>query len=289
MPLGATPWVGLSGRGPDLSGMHEPSTADALLRRAADATALADARVETVAAGRHLTFVACETGDGERLAGVALDPGDPLPDVAGARAEAVVEDGIGSDDRGRRAVAVATLNAVAGRPPEAVAGDPFAALDPAVDRVAMVGFFGPVLRQVADVRVDVFERDPEAMAVPDDLPESVDVTLHAPEDAPSVVPEATVLYVTGSTLVYGGIETYLEAVRPGQSVVVVGASASFSPRVFFAAGVSVVAGAAVTDRERVQRAIVAGDSEAGLHGNGLEKWLAVDPDADALPGLRLAD
>ena len=263
--------------------MDESPTAGTLLTRRLESVPDPGLEVSAVIEGDELVMV--ETEDG--AAGVAMNPEPAIPSVTGHSAYDVARQGATATDVGTRAVGVAALNAI-DPPAQTHAGlDPFRRLDPATDQVAMVGLFGPVLKHLDAAHVDVFERNPEALSIPESLAAGLDVSMHHPSAAGKRVPDAAVLFITGSTVVWGGIETYLQAARPDQTVVVVGASASFGPQPLFEAGVSMVAGASVEDPAHVRRAITEGESEADLHDGGLEKWAVVDPAVSELPGLRL--
>lgn len=268
--------------------MSERRTAAGILRTAvAGLDPDGDPRIDSVTAGSELLLVTGEGPDGSAQAGVALNPGGPLPDVEGEPMAAVARRGIETDDLAARAVGVAALNALSRFEPADRSADPFELLDPAVDRIAMIGLFAPVVPRMGDVRVDVIERDPDSMTVPAETPDHVTVDLHPPDAAESVIPEAGVVYVTGSTFVYGGLKPYLDAATPDQTVVVLGGTTSFDPTPLFEAGVHVVGGAAVEDLEGVRDGIRADEQESGLHDRGLRKLLAVDPSVDRFPGLRL--
>ncbi|MFB6109317.1 MAG: Rossmann-like domain-containing protein [Halodesulfurarchaeum sp.] len=262
--------------------MQETPTASRILQSRIDAVQEAPA-IEGVATGDELTMVVLEDG----RAGVGTLPEGSVPDVAGESALAVARRGVESVAPPERALGIAALNAIDA--PETVRPglDPFRSLDPAVERVAMVGLFGPVLSHLNAGHVDVFERDPESMAPPADLPNDIEVAIHPPGDAAEIVPESPVLFVTGSTLVYGGLGGYLDAARPDQTVVVVGASASFTPDPLFEAGVDLVGGASVEDVDRLRTEIAAGRSEARLHEVGLNKWAVLDPGTTDLAGLHI--
>lgn len=259
-----------------------PAASDILAARLEAIPAATD-HIRSVVEGEELVLVETATG----AMGVAMRPAQELPAVEGDDVRAVIRRGAESTDPTVRSLAVAALNAI--DPPDGIVPglDPFRRLDPSVERVAMVGLFAPVLKRLDAAHVDVFERDPAAMDVPEDLARGLDVSLHSPQDARDSLPEADVVYVTGSTLVWGGIETYLEAARPEQTIVLVGASASFTPDPLFEAGISVVAGASVADPNTVRRAIGDDRSEADLHDGGLEKWAVVDPALSGVPGLDL--
>lgn len=265
-----------------------PGTANILRGAVAGIDRAHDPVVTSLTVGSELLMVTTESEAGTRWSGVALYPGDPIPGVIGESALEVAREGAETDDRSRRAVGVAAVNALSAFPAREGPADPFRMLDPAVDRIAMVGLFAPVFSHLDGVHVDVIERDPESMSVPADTAPGVDIAMHPPESASAVIPEATVVYITGSTMVYGGLAPYLEASHEDQSVVVVGASASFDPAVLFDAGVTMVGGARATDIDRLRQGIAAGERESGLHGAGLEKVLAVAPTVDTHPGLDLS-
>jgi hypothetical protein len=263
--------------------MSEVPTAREILTARLEAIDPPPDRIRSVAVGDELVLVETESG----AAGVAMCPEETVPSVAGESALDVAMRGAESEAPASRAVGVAALNAI-DPPTDPVPGlDPFRSLAPSVSRVAMVGLFAPVLKRLDAGHVDVFERDPSAMAVPEDLTEGLEVSMYAPERASDVLPAAEVVFITGSTLVWGGLETYLGAATPEQTVIVVGATASFVPDPLFEAGVGMVAGASVADAEVVRTAITDGQSEADLHDDGLSKWAVVDPDRSDLPGIAL--
>lgn len=239
-----------------------------------------------VTVGPRVVLVELTDPDRGRLAGVAHRPrGTPLtawPERPAELASLAVE----SSERLPRAVGIAALNAlsapdVAWRP-----GDPMASLSPDVETVATVGLFRPAFRKFADVDVRVVERDPpDADDV--DAPPGVAVTTFAPAACERAFEGADVCFVTGSALVYGGVDRYLDALRAADVplVVLVGSTASFLPEPAFDAGVDVLAGASVTDPDRVRARTLAGDCDTDLHDAGLRKgFVAARED---LPGLTL--
>jgi len=265
--------------------MNAP-TAPELLSRASAALVERDlaGTIAEVATGREMLYVEVERPDGTREAGMVHGPDVELPDVTGRDALAVVDRAARpSADLGLRAVGIGALNALSQPFVDWHTGDPMSPDPDAVDVIAMVGLFGPVLRGYDDLEVRILERDPDSVSLPDGLPAGMDATLHPPEAAPGVVPGADVLYITGSTLLFGGIERYLDAASPETVVVLVGATASFYPSPVFDSGVSVVAGATVTDRTRVREAIAGPNCQDKLHGNGLEKVYAAPDDVDLSP------
>jgi uncharacterized protein (DUF4213/DUF364 family) len=241
----------------------------------------AGGRIVDVLTGHNLLYVEVETADGTREAAVVYRPEGEPPAAIGRDALAVAADAATpSADRPLRAVGIGALNALSRPFVNWRSGDPMAPSTESVDVIAMVGLFGPVLRSFDDVEVRVFERNPNEVSLPEGLPGGVEVTLHSPESASDVVSDADILYVTGSTLLFGGIERYLDASPPGQLVVLVGATASFHPEPAFEAGVSVVAGGAIRDRPSVRDVIAGTNCQVDLHETGLEKVYAVREGAD---------
>lgn len=237
-----------------------------------------------------------------RLAGLAhRPPGDvpaPAPWTAtppGAFATAVVEtapteraDHENADSRGdgrqldgsrvTRAVGIATLNALSAPHVSWRTGDPMALVDDGVETVVTVGLFRPAFRKFADVTVRVIERD-SVDDVP--APDGVDVRVYTPAQTHEAMDGADVVFVTGSTLVYGGIQRYLEAASDAATVVCIGATASLLPEPLFDAGVDVVAGAHVTDPDEARVAIMDGACGTDLHDRGVRKvYAAREPPAD---------
>ena len=250
--------------------------------RLRDRGASSGASVDRITVGDAAVLV--ELSDG---AGLAHRPPGAVPatdgvDVAGLLAWAAGdEDGNGDGTSPvRRALGLATLNALSAPHVEWRTGDPMALLDPGVDRVTTVGLFRPALRKFADVTVRVIEREPvDEVSAPAD----VRVETFTPDGTAAAMDGAEVVFCTGSAFVYGGAEEYLDAVPPSATLVVVGATASFLPGPLFAAGADAVAGAAVDDPDRVRNAVRAGDCGTDLHDAGVRKVYAV---ADRAPGVR---
>ncbi|QKY17385.1 DUF364 domain-containing protein [Halorubrum sp. CBA1229] len=236
-----------------------------------DAVAL----VELAAGGER------ESRDGGRpAAGLAHLPEDASPtppaDVEGLLAPLRPGEGSSASAAralGARSLAVATLNACAAPLLGWRDGDPMALLDPSVETVATVGLFRPAFRKFDGVEVRVVERDPVDPATVS-TPAGVSLRSFIPAEAAAAMEGADVVFVTGSTLVYGGIERYLDAAPASATVVVVGATASSLPDPLFDRGVDVVAGAAVDDPVRTRHAVAGGACGTDLHDRGVRKVYA---------------
>jgi hypothetical protein len=255
---------------------------DALLERVyrnrrTSATAAGDARVTV---GPRVVLVELDHARHGRLAGVAHRPDGTAPESWPTTGDDLAALAVDAATRIERAVGVATLNALSAPHVAWQPGDPMAALSPDVDVVATVGLFRPAFRKFDDVAVRIVERDP-----PDgvDAPPGVTTSTFSPDECARAFDGADVCFVTGSTLVYGGIDRYLAAAADVPLVVLIGSTASFVPDPAFDAGVDVLAGAAVTDPDAVRARALAGDCDTDLHDHGLEKGYVAA--RDDLPGL----
>jgi hypothetical protein len=242
-----------------------------------------------VTVGERLLLVEGEV-EGRRTAGLAHRPREtsaPAVPDAGEDLLAVGRGSWGAAEPQDRALGVAALNALSAPLVDWQPGDPMAAVATDVDVVATVGLFRPAFGKFEDVTVRVVERDPPESV---EAPAGVTVETYTSGECERAFEGADVCFVTGSTLVYGGIDRYLAALAVAgvSPVVLVGATASHVPDPAFAAGVDVVAGALVTDVERVRERVAAGDCGTDLHEEGVAKVYVTDPTADAIPGLELA-
>ena len=252
---------------------------DALSIRAAEAT---DPHVTV---GDRALLVECTHPEHGALAGLAHRPPGAVDASISETTVADLADEAVSAPAGSvaRAAGIATLNALS-TGIDWLVGDPMAALSADVDVVATVGLFRPAFRKFGDVSVRVVERDPgsvDGASLPTDVP----TTLFSPDEADAAFDGADVCFVTGSTLVYGGIDDYLAAASAVPLVVLVGATASFLPGPAFDRGVDLLAGARVLDPDRVRERVAAGDCGTDLHDAGVQKVYC--PSRPELPGLQL--
>jgi uncharacterized protein (DUF4213/DUF364 family) len=243
--------------------------------------AAATARNPRVTVGDGVVLVELDHPDHGRLAGLAHRPdGDPAAvglDVDAASVPALADLATGGGTHLGRAIGVATLNALSAPAVDWQAGDPMEDLPADVVTIGTVVLFGPALRKFDAVEVRVVERDP-----PDTVPapEGVTVRLFEPADCEAAFDGVDRCFVTGSVLVYGGLDRYLSVLSAAgvAPVVLVGATASHLPGPAFAAGADIVAGASVTDPDRVRSRVAAGDCATDLHGAGVEKVYVADSD-----------
>jgi uncharacterized protein (DUF4213/DUF364 family) len=111
------------------------------------------------------------------------------------------------------------------------------------DRVTMVGAFPPFIKALKGrvASLAIVDKHRDALKT-DELP-----MWRAPGDAVESVADASVVLITGSALVEGGLDPLLAAAREARRVVLAGPTASPWPPTFFARGVHVLGGIRVRD------------------------------------------
>ena len=177
----------------------------------------------------------------------------------------------------RRAVGIATINALAElcwqrRPhfgvdlSQGVDAYDAVRIRPG-ENVVVVGAFAPFLRALKRVGqpFTVLEIDPRTFK-PDEL-----AHFRPAADAPSVVPAADVLLITGTTLLTDTLEALLARCRPTARVVVVGPTVSLLPDAYLRRGVDVLGGIHVTDADAFLDVLSEGGSGYHIFGRSAEK------------------
>ncbi|MAE06062.1 MAG: Fis family transcriptional regulator [Nitrospinae bacterium] len=166
----------------------------------------------------------------------------------------------------RRAVGVAVLNALSAHAMEtdAVEGVRILpgvdALDAAgveaEDTVAMVGGFTPFIKRLKGQVQELWivDKHPEALK-----PDEAELWW-PPNKASEIIPQASVIIITGSALVEGGLDELLAASSGARRVVLAGPTASPWPPPFFARGVHLLGGIRVLDGERILQIVSEGGS-----------------------------
>jgi len=176
--------------------------------------------------------------------GVAYYPHDVVsstPRVRRKDAFSVAELAL-SDNLGERSLGVAAINALSWQviPKSSVRyGDPIDDIDPKNKIVAMVGYFKPLLPRFSSAKeLRIIERKGMEGTYP-------------PSRAREALGTASIVIITGSALVYGGMEDYLEWSKGAEDVIVVGPTSSMLPEPFFKRGADIVAGVEVTNCKRL--------------------------------------
>jgi uncharacterized protein (DUF4213/DUF364 family) len=190
----------------------------------------------------------------------------------------------------RRAVGVAALNALSALalerfpPPPGVLLAGVDALEAAgvvaEDRVALVGSFTPFIRALRDRVTSLWVIDAHRQA----LGSGETDLWRSPGEAAEVISRASVVILTGSALVEGGLDALLAAAGGAREVVIAGPTTPvwFSP--FFARGVDVLGAIRVRDARKMMQIVAEGGSGA-FFSAASEKISIVRP-PDPLGGPR---
>jgi len=124
------------------------------------------------------------------------------------------------------------------------------------DRVAMVGAFIPFIKALKGKVAGLWVVDQHREALkPDELP-----FWRPPAEAREVLSQASVVIITGSALVEGGIDDLLEAASRARRVVLAGPTASPWPPPFFERGVHVLGGIRILDGPGMLQVVAEGGS-----------------------------
>lgn len=198
--------------------------------------------------------------------------GRPAFDLA---QEALGDNGI------RRAIGIAAMNALADacwrrRPhPEMELRFGIDAFDATEihpgDNVVVVGAFVPFLRELKRRRLRylVLEQDPATLK-PDELP-----FFRPAEEAASVVPEADVLLITGTTLINDTLEDLLGLAKSTARVTMVGPTVSLLPDAFLRRGADILGTVRVTDPDAFLDMLAEGGSGYHFLGRTAQKVVLV--------------
>jgi uncharacterized protein (DUF4213/DUF364 family) len=198
--------------------------------------------------------------------------GRPALDLA---REALGENGI------RRAVGIAAMNALADtcwrhRPhPEAELRLGIDAFDATEihqgDNVVVVGAFVPFLRELKRRHQPflVLEQDPATLKA-DELP-----FFRPAEEAGTVVPQADVLLITGTTLINDTLEELLGLAKPTARVTMVGPTVSLLPDAFLRRGADILGTVRITAPDAFLELLAEGGSGYHFLGRSAQKVVLV--------------
>lgn len=228
---------------------------------------LPDAEVSDVRIGLHWTAVVA-TVDGERRCGLASTlagshehgvPDVSEPGLLETYSALELARNIRSNQPTMASVAVAAINALVPRRPECWADEnagEVIARQGAGKTVALVGhfpFIPSVRSQVGELVI--IEREPRDGELPE-------------EAAAEVFARASLVAITGMTLVNQSLEPLLELCSPAAEVLILGPSTPLSP-VMFDYGINFLSGSIVTDIDAVLRAIGQGGTFRQIHRLGV--------------------
>ena len=198
--------------------------------------------------------------------------GRPALDLA---REALGENGI------RRAIGIAAMNALADtcwrhRPhPEAELRLGIDAFDATEihqgDNVVVVGAFVPFLRELKRRHRPflVLEQDPATLKA-DELP-----FFRPAEQAGTVVPQADVLLITGTTLINDTLEELLRLAKPTARVTMVGPTVSLLPDAFLRRGADILGTVRITAPDAFLEMLAEGGSGYHFLGRSAQKVVLV--------------
>jgi uncharacterized protein len=181
----------------------------------------------------------------------------------------------------RRAVGIAAMNALADttwrrRPhPQTerrLGVDAFDATEMRPgDKVVVVGAFAPFLRELKRRRQPflVLEQDPATLKA-EELP-----FFRPAEQAGSVVPDADVLLITGTTLINDTLEGLLRLAKPTARVTMVGPTVSLLPDAFLRRGADILGTVRITAPDEFLEVLAEGGSGYHFLGRSAQKVVLV--------------
>ena len=201
----------------------------------------------------------------------------PFPGTLRGRRAAELLEEAASPNGMRRALGIATLNALAElcwqrQPhPGVVLHSGVDAFDTARilpnEHVVLVGAFIPFLRSLKRMgqSYTVLELNP-AMLKPEELPH-----YRPASEAASGIPGGDVVLLTGSTLLTGTLEDLLRLCRPDARVVVVGPTVGLLPTALLRRGVDLIGGIRITAPETFLDILAEGGSGVHFFGRSAER------------------
>ena len=145
------------------------------------------------------------------------------------------------------------------------------------ENVVVVGAFVPFLKSLKRThhRFTVLELDSATLKL-DELPH-----FRPANEAASVVPDADVVLITGTTLLNNTLENLLALCQPKARVVLVGPTVGLLPDAFLRRGVDVLGGVRVTAPDAFLDVLMEGGSTYHFFGRSAEKVVLMPPGRDA--------
>ena len=158
-------------------------------------------------------------------------------------------DYLGSSNLVEATVGMATVNALVNREPEHE-GDVLKVLDLRTeDRVAMVGFFGPLVPALKKAAKELLIFEQSTTRAQELIPS---------EQAPTELAKCDVALITSTSLINGSLDSLLAAAEQCREVALLGASTPLLPEVFRAHHVTLLSGIIVTDPVGIARTVSEG-------------------------------
>jgi uncharacterized protein (DUF4213/DUF364 family) len=139
------------------------------------------------------------------------------------------------------------------------------------DKVVVVGAFVPFLRELKGRRQPfvVLEQDPATFKA-DELP-----FFRPANEAPTVVPDADVLLITGTTLINDTLEELLRLAKPAARVTMVGPTVSLLPDAFLRRGVDILGTVRIAAPDEFLETLAEGGSGYHFLGRSAQKVVLV--------------
>ena len=139
------------------------------------------------------------------------------------------------------------------------------------DKVVVVGAFVPFLRELKRRRQPflVLEEDPATLK-PDEL-----LFFRPANEAPTVVPDADVLLITGTTLINDTLEELLRLAKPAARVTMVGPTVSLLPDAFLRRGADILGTVRITAPDEFLETLAEGGSGYHFLGRSAQKVVLV--------------
>lgn len=261
-------------------------------------------RIERAVVGLFFTGIKLSTGH----AGACATPVKEIPEAVccpssamampfpgklrGSHADRLIDEAVWQTGI-RRAVGVAALNALAQLTAEHRAPaafdliedlDAFAGAEVKADeKVVVVGAFAPFLRELRKLGAThwVLEKDPSTLK-PQEMPH-----FRPAEMAPQIVPQADVLFITGTTVLNDTLDELIALARPEARIVVVGPTVTMVPDAFFEAGCQMLGTIRIAEPDQFLDVLAEGGSGYHIFGKSARKILLRRPvlPAEAKPRL----
>jgi uncharacterized protein (DUF4213/DUF364 family) len=139
------------------------------------------------------------------------------------------------------------------------------------DKAVVVGAFVPFLRELKRRGQPflVLEQDPATLKA-DELP-----FFRPANEAPTVVPEADVLLITGTTLINDTLEELLRLAKPAARVTMVGPTVSLLPDAFLRRGADILGTVRITAPDEFLETLAEGGSGYHFLGRSAQKVVLV--------------
>lgn len=172
--------------------------------------------------------------------------------------------GLDSDSPIESSLGLAAANALANvTPPQAVEGDVLEAVEffPS-DRVAMVGFFSPLVGAIRErvSEIEIFEEDVE-----------LSDNLRPASEAVMRLPFCDVAVITSTTIINNTVDRLLMAAAQCRETILLGSSTPLVPRAFDGTPVTFLSGITVKDPEGILRVVSEGRGTR-CFGPFVTKW-----------------